>query len=159
MGIEIKTTNIGGTTYRLETFGAKKGMSILLTLARFIGPAFARVATEGPKDIERALTGALESFALTAKEEDLTLITDAFAAKCKVEIQTTTKAGVGAAQVDLAPIFDSHFAGGAGLKNMAQWLAWCVKENYGDFLAGSATDLLGTLRQNPNEGSSQSPVK
>ena len=102
------------------------------------------------------LTGALESFAVMAKEEDLTLITDAFASKCKVEIPTKTNGGASSVSVDLAPIFDSHFAGGQGLKNMVQWMVWCAKENYGDFLSGSTADLLGTIKGTPNVGQSPS---
>lgn len=161
MGIEKKTTKIGEHTYTLETFGAKQGMSVLLALLRFIGPAFARaVSNEGPKDIERALMGAVESFAMTAKEEDLTFVSDAFAKRCKVEIQTKTRGGTGSASVDLFQIFDSHFAGGSGLRNMIQWLIWCAKENFGDFLAVSATDLLNPIRSptKANVDSSQSPT-
>lgn len=156
MGIEKKTTRIGDHTYTLETFGAKQGMSVLMALLRFVGPSFARAATEGTDNVEKALSGALESFALTAKEEDFNFVSDAFAKRCKVEIQTTTKGGPGVAQIPLADVFDSHFAGGAGLRNMIQWLIWCAKENFGDFLAVSGTDLLSGI-QNQVRGSAESP--
>lgn len=152
MGIEKRTTTIGEHKYTLETFGAKQGMQVLMALLRFVGPSFAEAISVG--DVEVNLRRALEAFATSAKDEDLTFLTDAFAGRCTVEVVATTAKGQVSTQVPLAKIFDSHFAGGSGLRNLVQWLGWCAKENFADFLAGLPADLPG--RKSNQEDPSQS---
>lgn len=132
MGIEKKTKRIGEYEYEIETFGARQGMTVLLTLVRFIGPALSAALDSGGIT-EATLSKGLESFAKTATEADFAILVDAFAERTKVLFPTTTKAGPGVSRVNLKEIFDSHFAG--SYKALIEWLIWAATENYGRFFA------------------------
>lgn len=142
MGTEKKTHTIGGHEYELETFGARQGMAVLLTLTRFLGPALADVMGAG-QDVEASLSRGLATFAATAKPADLDTLVDAFSGRTKLLLEATTKAGTRKVPTALAPILDDHFAG--RYTDLIQWLVWCIQENFSGFFAGPPTELIASV--------------
>jgi hypothetical protein len=134
---------IGEHTYELQVFGSKEGQRVLLLLARFLGPALGTIAEKGMGSIGNAL----ETFARTANPDDLEALTDAFTAKTVLLREATTTKGKQTVRINLSDIYDQHFA--RKYVDLFQWLAWCVTENYSDFLGSKA--VAGLIKKPESE--------
>lgn len=143
MGTEKKTKKIGDHEYEIQTFGARQGMAVILTLTRFLGPTMAKVMAGGSVDVEAALAEGLATFAATAKAEDLDALLDAFAGRTNLILVATTKDGPKRIPTKLASILDDHFAG--RYADLIQWLVWAATENFGGFFANPPADLIASV--------------
>jgi hypothetical protein len=148
--METKTKTIGGHTYQVTQLGALKARRLQVVLLRALGPAMAAlVKSDGTED---GLAKGLAALAQSAREDDLDTLCDVFAGVTKVLIQTQTANGPGTLPMDLAPIFDQHFAGRT--LAMDQWLAFSIQVSFSDFFDASAGGLAGLFRRAPSASTS-----
>lgn len=140
MAIERREKQIGANVYVVEQFGAKQGRNVLFRLIKMIGPSFAEMAKADGGDAEGALADALRAFAGTADESDFDALCEAFASKSKVKLEAQFASGPKAVEMDLAKVFDSHFAGNYG--EMIGWLVFAAQTNFADFLDGNPLSAM-----------------
>ena len=83
-------------------------------------------ALEGRKVIARMQAAAAKAQATGEVSEDLSeFLYETFSKRSSVNI--------GGKWPPLKDIFDLHFAGPSGYKEMGEWLDWCVEVNFGGF--------------------------
>lgn len=121
MSGELRKTEskvIGGITFEVTQLGALKASKVFFRLLKVLGPAFAS------KDIGKL-------FSLVT-EDDLDYFINAFS-------ETTFVKGAPQASMKNGPLnqtFDFVFVG--AMKDMMEWLLFCIQLNFSDFLKGGA---------------------
>lgn len=150
MGVEIQSSEIGGVTYHVAQFGAKKGRQVMVVLSRVLGPALGGAASSQGKGAEATLGMALERASSALTEADFDRLCDTFAEFTTFTREVKASNGtVTATKVPLAPEFDTHFRG--RYMAMCEWFAFCVRVNFADFLGGigSLANRVGLTRTDP----------
>ena len=130
--LPTRSKKIGDCTYKVTLLSAGEGLPINALLLRVLGPAVATLAGDIPPDFTsikdlpwQAIARAVNSAIHNLDAQDLRTLVDTFAPKTQV-VQPDGK------QPFLHDVFDLHFAGRYAL--MYRWLAFCVQENFADFL-------------------------
>ena len=155
MARKTEQTTIDGMTYEVTQMGAVKGRRVTLLLFRAIGPAMGEVVSanllengaklflgfQAGKDeakaavtddllatVGAALAKGFATLASSMRDEDLDALCEAFEETTQLVYKST---GGAAVRAPLKGQFDDHFAG--RMVPMVQWLAFCVRVNFGNF--------------------------
>jgi len=124
-GRETRETTIDGCTYRVTQLGATTGAQVMFRLGRAFAAVMASVSQ-----------GELDLAALSPSDFDWIVVT--MKASTKFDLVDTVGGGT-VRTVDLAPLFDEHFAGRYG--QMLEWLKFALEVNFGP-LADAVRSVL-----------------
>ncbi len=150
--IEVKNKKIGGYTYHVQQFGARKGMRVGVRLMKMVGGA-AGEAMKNNADFDMKTVGSMvANFADIVTEKDFDYLCDAFMSN------TLVSGGEYGGQIKLNQegIIDLHFAG--NYPDMMKWLLFCIEVNFGSFLgeAGLLKKVIVRPDSAKSNGESQS---
>lgn len=131
--LETKTRQIGEYKYRCTQLGALKGRKVLVRLLKTVGPALDGVS-------EGSVGSLLGKLASSLDEDTVDYLCDTMAARTEVELPSGKS-------VDLAGIFELHFAGKYG--EMVKWLAFAVEVNFSSFFSDLAKGVKPEADSSP----------
>lgn len=139
MALETKTEKIGRFNYKCTQLGARESGRVFFRLMHLLAPVFDGLDVKNAASLENAIFAGVSKALASAKYEDFEALCDTFAKHSEVEISTDKWPRV-------ADVFEVHFAG--AFEEQIQWLIFCVKTNYANFL----DVVTAKLKENPTAG-------
>jgi hypothetical protein len=151
--LKSESTTINGNTYEVTQLPYTLGQRLLMRLIKTLGPAFADALAQAPDvdpgtdlmsvnitQLAPAIGAAVRAVTSQLSEADLDFAVATLAEYSKIKRPTDSMS------VPLKGEMEFHYAG--NYAELAQWLGFALKVNYGGFFRGqgSVADLLAKLQ-------------
>ena len=154
--IETRHKEIQGDNYSVTQFLAPEGLRVSSAILRVVGPSVS-AALEGAGDDPTGARGVGQAVAALVQNLDSKLVDEivrALVGTTRVQVRLDGHLGK---PMPLSSVWETHFAG-AGLTKLAEWLAFAVEVQFGNFIGWLAGNkAIGSLIPSKEQAESDPP--